>query len=74
MCLNSKTYKGRAIMDGEVNIVTNKSSEFRQPAVQRVFITRTLVDTMDNSTLHSGRGRWREGGWGLVSGAAPGGN
>ena len=51
-CLNSKTYKGRAIMDGEANIVMNKSSEFSQPAVQRVAITRTLVDTTD-STLHS---------------------
>ena len=25
-CLNSKTYKGRAIMDSEANIVMNKSS------------------------------------------------
>ena len=50
----------------------NSSSEFKQPAVPRVVVTRTLADTADNTdnaTVNSGRGGGGEGGAGGAGGA-----
>ena len=51
------TFKGTAITANTADIQMNSSSEFRQPAVHRVVVTRTLPDT--DSTVNSGR--WRAG-------------
>ena len=58
-CLDRKTYEGTAITASTADIVMNSSSEFKQPAVPRVVVTRTLADTADNSTVNSGRGGGR---------------
>merc|ERR1712155_397403 len=67
-CLDRKTYEGTAITASTADIMMNSSSEFKQPAVPRVMVTRTLADTADNSTVTSGRG----GGRGRGQGAGPG--
>ena len=80
-CLDRKTYEGTAITASTADIVMNSSSEFKQPAVPRVVVTRTLADTADNSTVTSGRGggrgrgrgRGRGQGRGRGRGAAAGG-
>ena len=54
-CLDRKTFEGTAITANTADIQMNSSSEFRQPAVHRVVVTRTLPDT--DSTVNSGRGR-----------------
>ena len=51
------TFEGTAIKANTADIKMNSSSEFRQPAVHRVVVTRTLPDT--DSTVNSGR--WRAG-------------
>jgi len=51
------TFEGTAITANTADIQMNSSSEFRQPAVHRVVVTRTLPDT--DSTVNSGR--WRAG-------------
>ena len=69
-CLDRKTYEGTAITANTADIQMNSSSEFRQPAVPRVVLTRTLPDT--ESTVNSGRGRGRGRGAGRARGAGRG--
>ena len=64
------TFEGTAITANTADIQMNSSSEFRQPAVPRVVLTRTLPDT--ESTVNSGRGRGRGRGAGRARGAGRG--